>query len=118
MVRMRIVAVTLVLVAVTASLSVESAAAPTGVRLVRVTSPVANGDDATLVAWVFPRRVCSIAVYYTTRVSEAKGLGPKRPILGSVRWTWTVGTRTIPGRHRIVVTWLRSHAETSFVTTR
>jgi hypothetical protein len=115
----RILAVTLVLAAATASLSTESAAAPTRVRLVRVTSPVANGDYATLVARVFPRRVCSIAVYYTTRVSEAKGLGPKRPILGLVRWTWRVGTSTIPGRHRIVVTCGSAGTlRTSFVTTR
>jgi hypothetical protein len=63
----------------TASLTVEGAAAPTRVRLVRVTSPVAAGDYATLVARVFPRRVCSIAVYYTTRASEAAGLARKRP---------------------------------------
>jgi hypothetical protein len=113
----RLVLVVLLAAISTASLTVGSAAAPTRVRLVRVTSPVAAGDYATLVARVFPRRVCSIAVYYTTRRSEAAGLGNKRPFFGRVRWTWKVGTRTIPGRHRIVVTCGSAGTlRTSFVT--
>jgi hypothetical protein len=116
---MRPLAVMLLVVAVAASLTIETTAAPTRVRLVRVTSPVANGDYATLVARVFPRRLCSISVYYSTRRSQAKGLGPRRPILGRVRWTWRVGTNTRPGRHRIVVTCGSAGTlRTSFVTTR
>jgi hypothetical protein len=115
---LKILAVVLLLAAATASLSTGSAAAPTQVRLVRVTSPVANGDYATLVARVFPRRVCSIAVYYTSGASKAAGLGPKRPVLGRVSWTWKVGTRTSPGRHRIVVSCGSAGTlRTSFVTT-
>jgi hypothetical protein len=101
-----------------ASLTVESTAVPNRVRLVRVTSPIANGDYATLVARVFPRRLCSIAVYYASGPSKAAGLNPKRPFLGRVRWTWKVGTRTTPGRHRIVVRCgTAGTLRTSFVTT-
>jgi hypothetical protein len=119
MVPMRLLAVTLLVVAVAASLTIETTAAPTRVRLVRVTSPVSNGDDGTLVARVSPRRRCSIDVFYTTVRSRAKGLSPRRPVLGRVRWTWRVGTNTIPGRHRIVVTCGSAGTlRTSFVTRR
>jgi hypothetical protein len=116
---LRTFAIAVLLAAATASVAIDTAAAPSSVRLVRVTSPVANGDYATLVARVFPRRVCYIAVYYTSGPSKAAGLGPKRPALGRVSWTWKVGTRTIPGRHRIVVSCGSAGTlRTSFVTMR
>jgi hypothetical protein len=105
--------------AVVGSLSIEAAAAPSSIRLFRVTSPVANGEYATLVASVRPRRVCSIAVYYSSRPSKAAGLSPRRPVRGRVRWTWKVGTRTKPGRHRILVSCgSAGKLLTTFVTTR
>jgi hypothetical protein len=117
-VTLKTLAITLLVAAATASLTIEAAAAPSSVRLVRVTSPVANGDYATLVARVRPRRLCSIAVYYSSGPSKAAGLGPKRPVLGRVRWMWKVGTRTTPGRHRIVVRCgTAGTLRTSFVTT-
>lgn len=110
---------TLLVVAIVGSVSIEAAAAPSSIRLVRLTSPVANGEHAMLVARVRPRRVCSIAVYYSSRPSKAAGLNPKRPVLGRVRWTWKVGIRTKPGRHRVVVTCgSAGKLLTSFVTTR
>jgi hypothetical protein len=116
---LRTFALTLFVTAVVGSVSIEAAAAPSSIRLVRVTSPVANGEYATLVASVRPRRVCSIAVYYSSGPSKAAGLGPKRPVLGRVRWTWKVGTRTTPGRHRIVVSCgSAGRLLTTFVTTR
>jgi hypothetical protein len=116
---LRTVALTLFVAAAVGSLSIEAVAAPSSIRLVRVTSPVANGEHATLVARVRPRRVCSIAVYYSSRPSKAAGLNPKRPVLGRVRWTWKVGTRTRAGRHRIVVICgSAGRLLTSFVTTR
>jgi hypothetical protein len=116
---LRIFALTLLVAAVVGSLlSIEAAASPSSIRLVRVTSPVANGESATLVASVRPRRVCSIAVYYSSGPSKAAGLNPKRPVLGRVRWTWKVGTRTTPGRHRITVSCgSAGRLLTSFVTT-
>ena len=116
---LKTLALTLLVAAVVGSLSIEAAAAPSLIRPVRVTSPVANGEYATLVARVRPRRVCSIAVYYSSGPSKAAGLYPKRPVLGRVRWTWKVGTRTRPGRHRIIVTCgSAGRLLTSFVTTR
>lgn len=74
------------------------------VRIVSVTSPVRHGYRATLTARVSPSSVtCSIAVYYKSGRSVAAGLYPKRPSGGRVSWTWKVGTRTTPGRWRIVV---------------
>ncbi len=73
------------------------------VRLVNVTSPINHGAYATLVAAVSPSRLCSIAVYYKSGRSHAKGLYSKRPIRGRVSWTWKVGTNTTPGRWPIVV---------------
>jgi hypothetical protein len=116
---LRTFALTLFVAAAVGSLSIEAAAAPSSIRLVRVTSSVANGEYATLVARVRPRRVCSIRVYYSSRPSKAAGLNPKRPVRGRVRWTWKVGTRTTPGRHRITVTCgSAGRLLATFVTTR
>lgn len=79
------------------------AAVTAKVRLVRVTSPISAGAYATLTAAVTPARRCSIAVYYKSGPSRAQGLYPKTPRGGRVSWTWKVGTRTTPGRWRIVV---------------
>jgi hypothetical protein len=88
------------------------------VRLVRVTSPISRGSYATLVARVVPSRLCKITVYYPSGPSTARGLYPKRPSGGRVSWTWKVGTRTTPGRHRIVVSCgVAGSLRTSFVTT-
>jgi hypothetical protein len=83
--------------------AVATPAATTTARLVRVTSPVSRGNQATLVARVVPRRVCSITVTYKSGPSHAAGLYPKRPSGGRVSWTWKVGTRTTPGRWPIRV---------------
>jgi hypothetical protein len=116
---LRIFALTLLVAAAVGSLSIRAAAAPSSIRLVRVTSPVANGESATLVASVRPRRVCSIAVYYSSGPSKAAALYPRRPVLGRVRWTWKVGARTTPGRHRITVSCgSAGKLLTTFVTTR
>jgi hypothetical protein len=110
------------LVGVTASIAptgapAESSSAST-VRLVRVTSPISRGSYATLVARVVPSRLCKITVYYPSGPSTARGLYPKRPSGGRVSWTWKVGTRTTPGRHRIVVSCgVAGSLRTSFVTT-
>lgn len=72
-------------------------------RLVRVTSPVLPGADATLVARVSPARRCTITVYYKSGPSVAQGLYPKRPRNGRVSWTWMVGTNTTAGSWPIQV---------------
>lgn len=89
------------LIATAAALAAPSAATRT--RLVRVTSPVSRGRDATLVALVRPARRCTITVYYKSGPSVAQGLHSKRPRNGRVSWTWMVGTNTTPGRWPIQV---------------
>jgi hypothetical protein len=89
------------LVASTAAFAAPNATATA--RLVKVTSPVSPGADATLVARVHPARRCTIAVYYKSGRSVAQGLYPKRPRNGRVSWTWMVGTNTTAGRWPIQV---------------
>jgi hypothetical protein len=68
------------------------------VKLVSVTSPVRAGADATLVAAAPTGATCSIVVTYKSGPSLAGGLYSQRVRSGRVSWTWTVGTRTTPGR--------------------
>jgi hypothetical protein len=110
-----------VVAATIAPIGSTASGAPTSkstVRLVRVTSPISAGSYATLVARVSSSKVtCSITVYYASGPSRARGLYPKHPSGGRVAWTWKVGTRTTPGRHRIVVSCGSAGTlRTSFVT--
>jgi len=68
------------------------------VTLVRVTSPVRTGTNATLTLKVSRPARCSITVHYKSGPSQAQGLYPKRSVNGRVSWTWRVGSRTTPGR--------------------
>ena len=77
------------------------AQASAAVRLVRVTSPVSTNETASLTVAVSPASTCSIAVYYSTTPSHARGLSPKRG--ARITWTWNVGSRTRPGHWPIVV---------------
>ena len=90
-------------VAVVASLLVPAAAAAK-VTLLGVTSPARPGATATLTVAVTPAAAtCSIRVVYKSGPSKAQGLVPKRAAAGKVSWSWTVGTRTTPGRWPIHV---------------
>ena len=82
-----------------------ASSAGAAVHLVRLTSPVKAGGEATLTARVLPRAVrCSITVTYKSGPSHASGLSPKRPSrTGRVSWTWEVGLSTTSGRWPIVV---------------
>ena len=109
-----------VLIVAIALALVVTAVASASVRLglVSKTSPVKAGANATLTVRVSPSRACTIAVFYTTVKSQAKGLNKKTPIGGRVTWTWKVGSNTLPGRHRIVVSCGSAGTlNTSFVTT-
>ena len=93
-------------------------AASASVRLVSKTSSVEAGATASLTVKVSPAQRCTISVYYATVVSKAKGLNRKTPKAGRVTWTWKVGSNTIAGRHRIVVSCgSAGKLNTSFVTT-
>lgn len=107
-----------VLIIAVALALVVTAAASASVRLVSKTSRVKAGATAALTVKVSPAQRCSISVYYKTVVSRAKGLNKKTPKAGRVTWTWKVGSNTLPGRHRIVVTCgSAGKLTTSFVTT-
>jgi hypothetical protein len=87
-----------------------------GVRLVAVTSPVRAGSDASLTVSVSPAQTCSITVYYKSGPSQAAGLYPLRGT--RITWTWTVGSRTTPGRWPILVSCGKAGSlRTSFVVT-
>ncbi len=73
-------------------------------RLVSVTSPCRNGDDATVTIIGKPNTEYSIGVYYATRASEAQGLKKKTADAnGNLSWTWSVGLNTTPGTHAITI---------------
>jgi len=93
------------LIAAGSAALVCAASAGAAVHLVRLTSPVAAGSEATLTARVIPRNPrCSITVSYKSGPSQAAGLSPKSPSrTGRVSWTWTVGRNTTSGRWPIVV---------------
>ncbi len=73
-------------------------------RLVSVTSPCRNGDDATVTIIGKPNTEYSIGVYYATRASEAQGLEKKTSDAnGNLSWTWSVGLNTTPSTHAITI---------------
>ncbi|MBI4332557.1 MAG: family 16 glycosylhydrolase [Chloroflexi bacterium] len=74
-------------------------------QIVSVSSPVNQGDEATLAAKTSPGAQCTITVYYSSGASGASGLSPKAAdSAGNVSWTWRVGNQIMPGTWRIVVT--------------
>jgi hypothetical protein len=75
------------------------------ITLVKVSSPVRPGDDATITVQTAPKASCIISVRYKSGPSRARGLGPQEAdAQGRVTWTWRVGSRTTPGRWPITVT--------------
>jgi hypothetical protein len=78
---------------------VPSAAA--AVRVTKAPGRVAAGEYASVTVVVIPRARCTIGVYYTTRRSEAAGLGAKSG--GRITWRWRVGSRTLPGRFPVKI---------------
>jgi hypothetical protein len=70
---------------------------------VKLTSPVGAGSDATLTVTVPIGTSCAIVVTYKSGPSSAAGLYARRASGGRIAWTWTVGTRTTPGRWPIDV---------------
>ena len=78
---------------------------PLKLNIASVTSPVAPGEKATLIAATLPGAKCTITVYYRSGPSEASGLDPKiADSKGKVSWTWKVAGTTPPGTYKIVVT--------------
>ncbi len=88
--------------------------------LVKVSSPVSRGDDATITVQTTPKASCMITVRYKSGPSRARGLGPQEAdAQGRVTWTWRVGSRTTPGKWPVTVTCSsggrQGTLETSFV---
>ena len=79
-------------------------AEPGKITVTYLTENVKKGGRATLSVAGTPGITYSIAVYYSSSVSAAKGLEPKSADSnGNVSWSWRVGSRTKPGKHKIVI---------------
>jgi hypothetical protein len=59
---------------------------------------VEAGSDATLTVAIPTGTSCAIVVTYKSGPSSASGLYAQRARAGRISWTWTVGSRTTPGR--------------------
>jgi hypothetical protein len=86
----------LVLVAAVALAAMLASSAFATVRVTKTPGAVGTGDMASVTVRVTPKARCTIGVYYTTRRSEARGLGAKTG--AEITWRWRVGSNTIPGR--------------------
>ena len=77
---------------------------PGKITVTYLTENVKKGGRATLSVAGTPGMTYSITVYYSSSVSAAKGLEPKSADSnGNVSWSWRVGSRTKPGKHKIVI---------------
>ena len=75
-----------------------------GIQVTTLSSPVAQGANASISIKTAPGATCHITVYYKSGPSEAAGLEPKTSDQnGNCSWTWKVGTRTTPGDWKIVI---------------
>lgn len=74
------------------------------IELVSMTNPLRRNDDATITIKGKPNTEYSIAVYYQSGKSKAKGLENKvSNSNGVVSWTWHVGGKTQSGKKGIVI---------------
>lgn len=74
------------------------------IKLIKVSSPVKAGSNATIEVQGLPNTQYNINVNYGTTDSTAKGLENKTSDKnGRVSWTWRVGSNTGPGNHSITI---------------
>lgn len=74
-----------------------------------LTSPVAPGDNASVIIKTNPGSWCTITVVYDKTASTDSGLtGKTSDDFGSVSWTWTVDTTAPVGKWPVTVTCLRN----------
>lgn len=74
------------------------------IELVSMTNPLRRNDDAAITIKGKPNTEYSIAVYYQSGKSKAKGLENKvSNSSGVVSWTWHVGGKTQSGKKGIVI---------------
>ncbi len=73
-------------------------------KLTQAAGSVAQNSTATLSVQGKPDTKYTIEVFYSSKVSEAKGLEPATSDSnGYVAWSWKIGGRTEKGEYRIVV---------------
>ena len=104
----------LVTAVVLAGLLASSALA--AVRVTKRPGRVSHGDKASVTVVATPRARCTIGVYYSTRRSEARGLGPKTA--KTITWTWEIGSNTNPGTWPIKIDCGKSGKAQTSVTVR
>lgn len=80
-----------------------------GVAVQSLTSPVAPGDNASIIAQTNAGSWCTISVTYGTTKSTDSGLkGKTADAYGSVTWTWTVEPSVPVGKWPVTVTCTRN----------
>lgn len=89
----------------------------TTLRVTKEAGTVGNNDTAILKAVGKPDTTYTLKVYYSSKVSKAKGTDAKKSDAnGNVTWSWKVGAKTKPGTHKIIIEGGGEKIETSFVT--
>lgn len=79
--------------------------APVGASVQTLSSPVAPGQNTSMVVRTLPTAVCKIAVTYNGAPTVDSGLVAKTAdTYGMVNWTWTVPAGTPEGTHPALVT--------------
>ena len=92
--------------------------APSGITVLSLTDNVSRGSNAFLSIRGIPGITYQIEVYYSTTISQAKGLEPKTADHdGTVAWSWRVGSKTKAGSHRIVIRGENGDSLTLYFTT-
>jgi len=101
---------------VAAAEKVSSALAAATVRVTKRPGRVSPGDKASVTVVVSPKARCTIGVYYSTRRSEAHGLGPKTA--KTITWTWGIGSSTKAGTWPVKIDCGKSGKAQTSVTVR
>lgn len=91
---------------------------PSGITVLSLTDNVSRGSNAFLSIRGIPGITYQIEVYYSTTISQAKGLEPKTADHdGTVAWSWRIGSKTKAGSHRIVIRGENGDSLTLYFTT-
>lgn len=89
------------------------------ITITKAPGKVVNNDYAILKIKGKPNTEYTLAVYYSTQKSSAKGTGKKSSDASGVcEWKWKVGANTKAGEHKIVITGGGDKLETKFETVK
>ena len=84
--------------------AIPKATETVGIKVITSPGKVQNGKKATLKIQGEPNTKYQLFVHYPSKKGEAKGIGAVTSDKdGYASWTWTVGTRTTPGTHKITI---------------